>query len=63
MVRAGAGFENGRLVERTNESEGDQQAACQGGHETGRFVGQREPPVRFACLTGSGLRHAGWAGR
>ena len=39
----------------------------QGGHETGRHVGQRELPVRFGCLTGwgcmDGLRHAGWAGR
>ena len=26
----------------------------QGGHQTGRNVGQRELPVRFGCLTGWG---------
>ena len=26
----------------------------QGGHETGRHVGQRDLPVRFGCLTGWG---------
>ena len=39
----------------------------QGGHETGRHVGQRELPGQVRLLDGvgcmDGLRHAGWAGR
>jgi Transposase, Mutator family len=42
-------------------------AVDQGGHETGRHVGQREPPGQVRLLDGvgrmDGLRRAGWAGR
>jgi hypothetical protein len=68
LGRAGAEFENGKLVERPDESGGDQQdrvtrAAMRpaGMSVSGNFR------VRFGCLTGwgcmDGLRHARWAGR
>jgi hypothetical protein len=42
-------------------------AVDQGGHATGRHVGQRELPGQVRLLDGvgcmDGLRHAGWAGR
>ena len=57
-----------RPVRRTSrESGGDQQAARQGGPETGRHLGQRGLPGQVQLLDGVGCmvgrRHAGWAGR
>ena len=49
-----ARFESGQLVERPDESGGDQQAARQGGHETGRHVGQLELPGQVRLLDGWG---------
>jgi len=67
LVRAGARFENGKLVERPTNREVIAKPRDQGGHETGRHVGQRElsGQVRLLDVVGcmDGLRHAGWAGR
>ena len=68
LVRAGAKFENGSLVERPDESGGDQLAAPPGAAM--RPVGMSVSGnfrVWLGCLTGwgcmDGLRHAAWAGR
>ena len=68
LVRAGAKFENGNVVERPHVSGGEQLAASQGAamKPVGMSVSGNFR-VRFGCLTGwecmDGLRHAGWAGR
>jgi Transposase, Mutator family len=53
LGRAGAKFENGKLVERPDEQEVISKPRDQGGHETGRHVG-RNFRARFGCLTGWG---------
>jgi hypothetical protein len=43
LVRGGAKFEDGKLVKRPTNQEVIGKPRDQGGHETGRHVGQREP--------------------
>jgi hypothetical protein len=67
LVRAGARFENGNSSNDPTNQEVISKPRDQGGHETGRHVGQRTLPGRVRLLDGvgcmDGLRHAGWAGR
>ena len=66
LVRASAQFENGHLVERPDESGGDQQAVSPG-RPCDRSACRSERPRQVRLLDGvgcmDGLRHAGWAGR
>jgi putative transposase len=67
LVRAGAKFENANSSNDPTNREVISKPRDQGGHETGRHVGQRELPGQVRLLDGvgcmDGLRHAGWAGR
>jgi len=55
LVRAGARFENGKLVERPTNQEVISKRCDQGGQETGRHVAQRELPGQVRLLDGVGV--------